>query len=321
VRDGFWNFVFFGLHVSINYTWPGFSFDWEYNSSMEVKIFDKSWFRNCASLKKIGDKYSSGQVTVIGGSELFHGAPLLALKGASRIVSMTYFSSPEEDRDLVNKIKSGLSSFVWVPFDEVGNYVAKSDAVLIGPGMMRSHLREHNFVCDTEGERTKQFSVDLFGKYPARKWVVDGGALQVVAVDSIPKKAVVTPNGKEFLMMFGERMEEDLTKRCQQVLELSRKHDLTILTKDAVSIVSDGQEVVMIEGGNDGLVKGGVGDVIAGVLVGFLAKNDGLFSAAAASYLVKKAAEELAENQGFMFNSDDLVNMVSVVYGKLSVQD
>jgi NAD(P)H-hydrate repair Nnr-like enzyme with NAD(P)H-hydrate dehydratase domain len=48
--------------------------------------------------------------------------------------------------------------------------------------------------------------------------------------------------------------------------------------------------------------------------VGFLAKDEPMFAAAAASFLIKKAAEKLALRQGFMFNSDDLVDMVPEIY-------
>lgn len=284
---------------------------------MSIETFDQSWFRESKTLKNIAGKHVAGQVTIIGGSKLFHGAPLLSLRGAARIVSMTYFSSPSEDKEVANIIKAGLSSFVWVPYDEVDNYVAKSDAVLIGPGMMRSHIKEQNFVCDTEGEETRRMCLDFFEKYPDRKWVVDGGALQVVRVEDIPKGAVVTPNGKEFEMMFGQKMETVIDKRSEQVKELAKKYNLVILTKDEVSIVSDGERVVKIYGGNDGLIKGGIGDSIAGVIVGLLAKDEPIFAAAAASFLVKKAAEKLAMNQGMMFNADDVVEMVPKIYSEV----
>lgn len=283
---------------------------------MTIQMFDKSLFAKSKSFAK-GDKYSSGQVTIIGGSSLFHGAPLLALKGASRIVAMTYFSSPDEDREIAEKIKASLSSFVWVGIDEIENYINKSDAVLIGPGLMRSHVKEQTFSCDLEGERTRNLSLNLFKKFPDKKWLVDGGSLQVLKANEIPKGALVTPNHKEFEMLFGQLLEINMNKRCKQVLELAKKYGLTILTKDAVSVASDGKEIFMIEGGNDGLIKGGVGDVIAGVAVGFLARNDALLSAAMASYLVKKAAEKLSEKRSLMFNSDDVVNLVPEIYGEV----
>src|SRR5258706_3879247 len=284
---------------------------------MEIKTFDKGWFAESKTLKGISDKHGSGQVTVIGGSKLFHGAPLLALKSVSRIIGMTYFSSPEEDREIANRIKSALLGFIWVPFDDVESYVAKSDVILIGPGMMRSHIKEHQFICDEEGEKTKKFSESLFQKFPDKKWVVDGGTLQVVAPVKLPKGAVVSPNHKEFEMMFGERLEVDINDRCKQIFGISKKYDLTILSKDEISVVSDGLETIKIEGGNNGLVKGGVRDTIAGVIAGFVVRDRSVFACAAGSYLVKKAAEKLAEKQGLMFNADDLVDMGPIVYGSL----
>jgi len=45
-----------------------------------------------------------------------------------------------------------------------------------------------------------------------------------------------------------------------------------------------------------------------------LAKNPPVLAAAAANFLVKKTAEELDSERGEMFNADDLVERVPVVY-------
>ena len=260
---------------------------------------------------------TGGGVTIIGGSKLFHGAPLIALKAASRIVSMVYFASPDEDREVAERIKSSLLNFIWVPYTDVVRYVAKSESVLIGPGMMRSHISEHGFVCDSEGEQTRQLSTSLFKECPDQKWVVDGGTLQVTKLGELPNGAVVSPNKREFVMLFGEEMKDGPEERAEQIFRLAKEHGLVILTKDEVSMVSDGVRVVKIHGGNEGLVKGCTGDLIAGIIVGFLAKDTGLFAAAAASYLTKKAAEKLAEKRGWMFNADDVVDTVPEIYGEI----
>ena len=71
----------------------------------------------------------NGQITIIGGSSLFHGAPLLSLKVASRIVDMVFLASPERSVGRVAELmKSKLQSFIWIPFEEVDDYIEKSDA-------------------------------------------------------------------------------------------------------------------------------------------------------------------------------------------------
>jgi len=288
-----------------------------YDEGMVAEIFSESDFADSKSFMDLRTKYSSGQVAIVGGSELFHGAPILALKGASRLVSMTFFASPVQDKKVVEGVKSLLGSFVWVPFDDLDSYVEKSDAVLIGPGLMRSHIKEKDYVCDEEGMKTRELTVKYLKKYPSKKWLIDGGSLQVTDLSDLPEGAAVTPNRREFEMLFGEELADDIERRGEQIVRLAAKYRLVILSKDAVSLVSDGKRLIRIEGGNEGLIKGGVGDVIAGVAVGFMAKNEALFSLAAASYLVKKAAENLAKKRDFMFNSDDVVDEVPNVYGEI----
>lgn len=280
--------------------------------------FTQNELRKNKTFKEITDKYNGGQVAIVGGSRLFHGAPILALKAASRMVSMVYFSSPSEDEAVVTQIKAALGSFVWVSREEVEGYIEKSDAILIGPGLMRSHESQRDFVCDDEGLRTRDLTLSLVNKFPEKKWLLDGGSLQVLELADIPKGAVITPNHKEFEMLFGESLKKDIDERCRQIEKLAQDFRLIILTKDTVSIASDGQITYVIEGGNEGLIKGGVGDVIAGVTLGFMAKNEPLFSVAAATLIVKKAAEKLELKKGLMFNADDLAEIVPEVFWELT---
>lgn len=283
---------------------------------MAIKFTREDLFK-VKTFQEVKDKYSGGQVTIVGGSRLFHGAPILALKAASRMVSMVYFASPSEDEAVVSQIKSGLGSFVWVPREEVETYIEKSEAVLIGPGLMRSHESEKDFVCDDEGLRTRELTVGLMEKFPDKKWLVDGGSLQVISIADLPKGSAVTPNHKEFEMLFGEALKNNLEDRIIQVENLARDYRLVILTKDAVSVASDGETTYVIEGGSEGLIKGGVGDVIAGMVLGFMAKNTALFSLAAATLVIKRAAELLEQERGLMFNADDLVEAVPRAYKEL----
>lgn len=284
---------------------------------MKIEKFEESWFLNSHTFSDTKSKFSGGQVVVIGGSSLFHGAPIMALKACSRIVGMVYFACPKEDEGAVNMIKSQLQAFVWIPEDDIDGYIEKSDAVLIGPGMMRSHVKEHGFVCDDEGHKTRELTLGLFKRHPNKKWIVDGGALQVIKAEELPKGAIVTPNSKEFEMVFGVSQPDDMEERARVIREVADRFGIVILTKDETSLVGDGSRVVAIDGGSDGLVKGGVGDVTAGLALGFLAKDDSLVSCALASHLVKLTGKKLMLDRGLMFSAQDLAEMVPLVYGEL----
>ena len=258
------------------------------------------------------DKDSSGeqngQVTIIGGSALFHGAPILALKAASKIVDMVFFASPEKPmHDVAAHIKSELSSFIWVPFEEVEDYIKKSDAALIGPGLMRSHTEAANQSNskDSAFEMTRDITEKLLRKFPDKKWVIDAGSLQVMEADWVPVRAILTPNKKEYESLFGE----------ENPIESAKKHECFIVLKGPVTHVytPDGQDIE-VRGGNAGMTKGGTGDTMAGLTVALLAKNDPKLAASSAAFLVKKAGEELAKKSDIYFNADDLADMVPEVY-------
>ncbi|MBI2008317.1 NAD(P)H-hydrate dehydratase [Candidatus Amesbacteria bacterium] len=238
----------------------------------------------------------NGQVAVIGGSSLFHGAPMLAVKAASRIVDMVFFGSPERDLEKVVK----LNSFIWVPWEEIDEYVAKSDAVLIGPGMMRYR----RIVEDGGGDITKKVTKELLGKFPDKKWVIDGGSLQVMDAGWIPSRAILTPNKKEFELLFNSQF------TIHNFQSIAQKFNCTIVYKGPIAYVTDGKTTYEIKGGNAGLTKGGTGDTLAGIIVGLLAKNPPLLAAAAGTYLIKRAAERLFARVGYNFNADDVAEAV-----------
>ena len=119
-----------------------------------TKNFDEKALKSLYKPAQESKGEDNGQVTIIGGSSLFHGAPLLSLKVASRLVDMVFFATPEPSVGCVAElIKSKLYSFIWIPWKEVGAYVEKSDATLIGPGFMRYEKegkKEHIFSIDRE---------------------------------------------------------------------------------------------------------------------------------------------------------------------------
>jgi len=257
-------------------------------------------------------KNDNGKVTIVGGSGLFHGAALLALKTASRVVDMTFFISPETSLDKVAaKMKSQLGAFIWVPWQDRGEYLRKSDAVLIGPGLMRyrtdkNHRCRYQRICDAIGEKTKELTHELLQEFPDKQWVIDAGSLQVMSSELIPKNAILTPNKKEFAMLFGD----------QRPAVAAKKHRCVIVDKGPITTVCSPDKSFLVRGGNAGLTKGGTGDILAGLAVALVAKNPPFLAACAASWLVKKTADELHRRVGFAYNADDLAAKIPEVLGQ-----
>jgi len=291
-----------------------------------MKIFNESELKKlCKPAQKISGE-DNGQITIIGGSKLFHGAPLLSLKVASRIVDMVFFATPEPSVGKVaEQFKSKLFSFIWVPWDEVDSYIQKSDSVLIGPGFMRyksevknSKLKIKNYV-DEEGEKTKEITKHFLIKYPNKKWVIDAGALQMMEPEWTPPGAILTPHTRELMTIY---LKSGLPKEKsteEKIRLFSRKYNCLILLKGEKDQVVYKDRMIAIPGGNAGMTKGGTGDVLAGLAAALYCKNDTWISAAAASFINKKAGKELYQKMGYWFNASDLANQIPLTMKRLLV--
>lgn len=293
------------------------------------KFFDTNCLRELVVAKSDSRGEDNGQVVIVGGSKLFHGAPVFSLKVASRICDMVFFASPEESVGRVaERIKASLMSFVWVPWVEVDEYVAKSDAVLIGPGFMRfrSEMVAHGdryHKCDEACLASRFVTQALLDRFPNKKWVIDAGSLQVLEKEWIPTGAVLTPNRKEFDYLFDGEFsiakydeEGDRVEIERAVSAAARRYKCVIVLKGVTTLVCSPEETVWVRGGNAGLTKGGTGDTQAGLTVALLSKNRPFLAASVAAYVVKAAADDLHERVGVYFNADDLADEVPKVLWK-----
>jgi NAD(P)H-hydrate epimerase len=129
----------------------------------------------------------------------------------------------------------------------------------------------------------------------------------MIEASLIPKGSILTPNQKEYKMLFGDI----------NIRDAAKKFDCTIVLKGPETIVASPENFIRVVGGNAGLTKGGTGDVQAGLTAALFAKNDAFLAAAAASYVVKKSADVLYKKFGTYYNSDDLVNKIPEVLAKM----
>jgi NAD(P)H-hydrate epimerase len=243
-------------------------------------------------------KGENGKLLIIGGSVLFHAASLWALQVASRIVDMVFYSSVPENNRLVEKEKKEFRNGIIVPRNKIEHYIEDAECVLIGPGLPREDGVEEG------DDDTKALTEKLFRQYPNKKWVVDGGSLQVIDPAVLPQNAIVTPHHKEFKSLFkAEPTAENAQKMANQF-------NITILLKGEKDYISDGAETVQISGGNAGMTKGGTGDVLAGLVAALYCKNKAYLSATAGSFINKKAGESLEKKMGIYFNASDLADEI-----------
>jgi len=237
---------------------------------------------------KDSHKGQNGKLLVIGGSELFHAASMWALEVASRIVDMVFYASTPVNEEIVKKQKERFHDGIVVPTDELDEYLKEADCVLIGPGMVR-------------GKETEEKVNSLLKKYLDKRWVIDGGAVQMMDKELLTKTMIVTPHIKEFKRLFGVEKDGEMVKK------MAGKYGCTIVLKGLEDVVCDGSRCVRNKTGNEGMTKGGTGDVLAGLIGGLYCKNEAFLAASCGVYLNGLAGDRLHSLVGSNFNASDLV--------------
>lgn len=300
-----------------------------------MKAFTREDLGRLYRSPKDSHKGQNGRMLVIGGSKLFHAAIFWSADVASRVVDLVHFSSParENGEAVRQRAKQVFWDGIVVDWERVREYVKEDDCVLIGPGMPRDDGLE-------EGEmRTVEVVDGLLSEFGDKRFVVDGGALQEVDPELLTRSMIITPHQGEFVRLLSKlpsgqlrveefkhcveainggdeaKMEELLTivrnvsERLKGVtILLKGKRDLVYRARKNIGDESD--ECYVIEGGNEGLTKGGTGDVLAGLTGAFYCKSEAASSAAAASLVLKTAADRLYEKVGPYYNTSELAGEV-----------
>lgn len=247
-------------------------------------------------------KGQNGRLLIIGGSHLFHAASLWALEVASRIVDLVHYSSVPENNEIMLSVKKEFRDGIVVPRDDIDAYIEEDNCILIGPGMVRD-------------EETATLTHRLLTTYPAKQWVIDAGALQMLSLPDLPPGAILTPHHQEFAGLWDKAVVHTPTLASyktdeEKVSNFARHYHVHVVLKGDIDIACSEQGCRKIAGGNEGMTKGGTGDVLAGLIAALCCLNDPMSAMLAGSFINKKAGETLYQRVGPFFNASDLANQI-----------
>lgn len=252
--------------------------------------------------KRNTHKGTYGKAAIVGGSIAYTGAAYLAVSACLRAgAGYTTLFTP---KDLLPHYMLKAPEALLVPSNEGDRYefnpkkmqeVASYNAVAYGMGMGAS-------IAVAEG------ALWLLRNYTGTL-ILDADALNSFAFFGREKLAealaqkkcdvVLTPHIKEFSRLSEETPTVILGKGLNAPKHFAKKHGVSVLLKNAVSILSDGERVAVNATGTAGQAKGGSGDVLAGVIAGLCAQGLSAFDGArAGAYLTGKAAELATKERG-----------------------
>lgn len=212
-------------------------------------------------------KGSYGKALLIGGSFGMSGALILAGKAALRCGLGTCTLMAEEaslpilatalPEAMVRTLPTTLDAKA---FDAL---LHEYDCIAIGNGLGRS-------------EAMKRIVAQVWNSdLPC---VFDGDALYLLG--QLPElaqrnaKTVLTPHPKEVSYLLGTGIQELIKHPLETLYRLEKAFlDTTIVMKNTRTLISDGLARYINVIGNDGLATGGSGDVLCGMILGFMAQQ------------------------------------------------
>jgi NAD(P)H-hydrate epimerase len=251
-----------------------------------------------------------GRLLVIGGSEVFSGAPALVSLAALRTgVDIVYLAAPAKTAYAISSVSPNL-----ITLKLKGDYVSAAnlaalqpyletvDAVVMGPGLgMHAETREFVKACVA--------AIENAGK----PLLLDADGLKAFAEFKRPLKVplVLTPHAGEYARLAGRKLPENLEERVNQVQETAAELRAVVLLKGQVDVVCDAKRVKLNFTGNPGMTVGGTGDVLSGIVGALLAQKTDPFEAAVAGAFVNGAAGDFAaDNIGYHLVATDLLEWI-----------
>lgn len=250
-------------------------------------------------------KGENGKVMIIGGSEIFYGAPILCALGAE--ASGVDLVFPFIPRNIFQTAQNHSLNFILNSFHEkhlstkdiepILKQSEEVDAIAIGPGL-------------SENKETIQTIKELFLKLEIPV-VIDASA--ILFNHTFPKKSILTPHRGEFEKLTGDKPTE------QNVQKWSKNLGVTILCKGPTDIIASEKKLITNESGNALMTVGGTGDVLSGLVVGLIAqKIEAMEACHLATQALGNAAEKLSHHQASL-KAVDLIDRIPKILKTLYV--
>ena len=231
---------------------------------------------------KNSHKGENGRLQIIAGSKTYHGAAVLTIIAARRFVDLVFFQPGEKDRYLIQVVKK-------TPEVIVADKSKEADVVLFGNGIANARIKL---------PKTRA------------KLVIDADGLKKIK-GKIPENAILTPHAGEFRELFSCEPTKENVRR------MAKKHKCIILRKGPVDVVSDGRRTALNTVHNQGMTKGGSGDVLAGLVAALACKNDSFEACVVATRVVGEAGNILMKCYGYNYCASDIAHMLPFAYKKV----
>ena len=256
-------------------------------------------------------KGDNGKILIIGGSYIYHGAPILSSLAALRTGSdLVYTAVPKVN---VHETRAASPDLIVIPLADskltrgsvnklLGQVPAGIDSAAIGMGLAVQDIEALKLLIKSLIERDVRLSLDASALRKEILPIIKG------------KNILVTPHPGEFERLFGEKIPDDKKTKISTVQKHAKKNSLTIMLKGSDDIISDGSKTLINSKKTPTMTVGGTGDVLSGITASMLSRNRNVIEAAAsAAFLNGQAGKTIQKQFGMHMIASDLIDALPIV--------
>ena len=263
-------------------------------------------------------KGSFGHVFVLAGSIGKTGAAAMTSMGAMRSgAGLVTLGIPESlNQVMARKLtevmtlplaESASGVCGYEAFDEIMKFIRDKEVVVLGPGL-------------TAEEPVKKLVLKLIvaSKIPL---VIDADGVNCLSDNTnVLKKAkaqvIITPHPGEMARLIGSTAKDVQADRIGIASRFAKEHKIIVVLKGARTIIAEPSGRIFINPtGNPGMATAGTGDVLSGMIGGFIAQGYSPLDACnMAVYMHGLAGDEIAKKKGEIgMIATDLLNILPQV--------
>jgi len=262
--------------------------------------------------KRSSKKGDNGKVLVVGGSYMYHGAPILSSLAALRTgTDLVYTAVPKNN---VQSTRSISPDLIIIPLADskltrgsvnklLGQIPKDLDSATIGMGLAIQDVEALKILVKSLLDMDVRLSLDASALVKSILPIIKG------------KNVVVTPHSGEFYRLFGEEIPHEKKLKVNFIEKIAKKYSVTILLKGQTDIISDGIRTFLNSKTDScAMTVGGTGDVLSGIISGLLSRNrNPLESSAAAAYLNGLAGKFVQRKIGIHMVATDLIDALPYI--------
>ena len=282
-----------------------------------MKLLNKDFVKSKLPKRNINsNKGDFGKVLNIVGSKQFIGAGMLASIASLRVGAgysimyapknvLSFYTNISPDLIYINRTNSIDDSLKKI--DELN-----INSIVLGCGL------------GTEKETIKYVKGLLYelknSKIPI---VIDADGLNCLSISDIsklPQNAILTPHPKELSRLLKVDTEEINNNREKYIDFAVEKYAVTVVLKGNKTLIKDKSGLYQNTTGNTALSKAGTGDILSGMIGGFLAQNTTVLDAAILSVYLHGLAGELYSEDFSQYSmlASDLLQYIPLSLKSLS---